>query len=59
MAAFINDHFVKNEDALIHISDLSMQRGYAVFDFSGRLTEYRFLWMTILKGFLLLLRPCI
>ncbi len=33
MAVFINDHFVKNEDALLHISDLSMQRGYAVFDF--------------------------
>lgn len=33
MSVFINGRFVKNEDALLHVSDLSMQRGYAVFDF--------------------------
>lgn len=33
MPAFINDRFVENEDALLHVSDLSIQRGYAVFDF--------------------------
>ncbi|MBN8673706.1 MAG: aminotransferase class IV family protein [Chitinophagales bacterium] len=33
MAVFFNDHFVANENALLHVSDLSIQRGYAVFDF--------------------------
>jgi D-alanine transaminase/branched-chain amino acid aminotransferase len=33
MAVFINDHFLENEEALLHVSDLSMQRGYAAFDF--------------------------
>ncbi len=33
MAVFFNDHFVTNENAGLHVSDLSMQRGYAVFDF--------------------------
>lgn len=33
MAVFLNDHFLENEKVLLHISDLSMQRGYAVFDF--------------------------
>lgn len=33
MAVFFNDHFVANENALLHVSDLSMQRGYAIFDF--------------------------
>lgn len=33
MAVFFNDHFVADENALLHISDLAMQRGYAVFDF--------------------------
>lgn len=33
MTAFLNDTFVANEDAVLHVSDLSMQRGYAVFDF--------------------------
>lgn len=33
MVVFFNDHFVTNENAGLHVSDLSMQRGYAVFDF--------------------------
>ena len=33
MVAFINDRFMKLEDAHLHISDLSIQRGYAAFDF--------------------------
>ncbi len=33
MAAFLNDSFLDNEQATLHVSDLSMQRGYAVFDF--------------------------
>ncbi len=33
MAVFLNDKFLNNEEALLHVSDLSMQRGYAVFDF--------------------------
>jgi branched-chain amino acid aminotransferase len=33
MAAFLNNCFVNDEQALLHVSDLSMQRGYAIFDF--------------------------
>ena len=33
MSVYFNDRFVKNEEALLHVSDLSMQRGYAIFDF--------------------------
>ncbi len=33
MPTFINDHFVSDEAALLHVSDLSIQRGYGVFDF--------------------------
>lgn len=33
MAVFLNDRFLENEEALLHVSDLSIQRGYAVFDF--------------------------
>jgi branched-chain amino acid aminotransferase len=33
MAAFLNDDFLENDQALLHVSDLSMQRGYGVFDF--------------------------
>ncbi len=33
MAVYFNDQFVKNEEALLHVSDLSMQRSYAIFDF--------------------------
>jgi len=33
MAAFLNDRFVEDNEALLHVSDLSMQRGYAIFDF--------------------------
>jgi len=33
MPVYINNRFVRNEEARLHISDLSMQRGYAVFDF--------------------------
>lgn len=33
MKAYINDRFVNADEAVLHISDLSMQRGFAVFDF--------------------------
>ena len=33
MWAFINDQFVKAEQAVLPVSDLSIQRGYGVFDF--------------------------
>jgi len=33
MAVFINDQFVENSEAILHVSDLSMQRGYGIFDF--------------------------
>ena len=33
MAVFLNDRFLENENAFLHVSDLSIQRGYAVFDF--------------------------
>lgn len=33
MAVYLNDRFVDDEEALVHVSDLSMQRGYGVFDF--------------------------
>ncbi len=33
MAVFINDRFIDNEQALLHVSDMSMQRGYAIFDY--------------------------
>lgn len=31
--AFINNDFIKEEDARVHFRDLSIQRGYGVFDF--------------------------
>ena len=33
MSVYLNDKFIINEEALLHVSDLSMQRGYAIFDF--------------------------
>jgi branched-chain amino acid aminotransferase len=33
MVVFLNDQFVPEEKAVLHISDLSIQRGYGVFDF--------------------------
>lgn len=33
MQVFLNDQFVPAEKAMLHISDLSIQRGYGVFDF--------------------------
>ena len=33
MAVYFNNRFLENEDAMLHVSDLSMQRGFAVFDF--------------------------
>lgn len=33
MVTYINDQFVNEEAASLHVSDLSMQRGYGVFDF--------------------------
>ena len=34
MTVFLNDRFVENSEALLHVSDLSIQRGYGVFDFA-------------------------
>lgn len=33
MAAYFNNQFVTNEETLLHVKDLSIQRGYAAFDF--------------------------
>jgi D-alanine transaminase/branched-chain amino acid aminotransferase len=33
MSAYLNNRFVENTEAVLHISDLSMQRGYGLFDF--------------------------
>ena len=33
MAVYLNNRFVNDADAMLHVSDLSIQRGYAVFDF--------------------------
>jgi branched-subunit amino acid aminotransferase/4-amino-4-deoxychorismate lyase len=33
MPVFLNDYYLDDDEALLHVSDLSMQRGYAVFDF--------------------------
>lgn len=33
MPAFLNDRFITNDEAVLHSSDLSIQRGYGVFDF--------------------------
>ena len=33
MPAFLHDRFVENNEVLLHVSDLSIQRGYGVFDF--------------------------
>jgi D-alanine transaminase/branched-chain amino acid aminotransferase len=33
MFTFINDSFIKEEDAVLHFKDLSIMRGYGVFDF--------------------------
>lgn len=33
MITFLNDEFVQAEKAFLHISDLSIQRGYGIFDF--------------------------
>jgi D-alanine transaminase/branched-chain amino acid aminotransferase len=33
MAVYFNDRFIEDHEALLHVSDLSMQRGYAIFDF--------------------------
>jgi branched-chain amino acid aminotransferase len=33
MPVYFNDRFIENEEALLHVSDLSIQRGYGIFDF--------------------------
>ena len=33
MWTFLNQEFVENGQAVLHVSDLSVQRGYGVFDF--------------------------
>ena len=33
MIVYFNDKFVNEEDALLHVTDMSIQRSYAIFDF--------------------------
>lgn len=33
MTAYLNDRLINNSELTLHVSDLSMQRGYAIFDF--------------------------
>ena len=33
MAVYLNDQFLENDEARLHVSDLTMQRGYGIFDF--------------------------
>ena len=33
MAVYFNNQFIKDDEAKLHVSDLSIQRGYGVFDF--------------------------
>lgn len=33
MAVYFNNRYIENDEAVLHVSDLSIQRGYAVFDF--------------------------
>ena len=33
MAVYFNDHFLEDGEAVLHVSDLSILRGYAIFDF--------------------------
>lgn len=33
MPAFLNDEYLNDDEAMLHVSDLSIQRGYAVFDY--------------------------
>jgi D-alanine transaminase/branched-chain amino acid aminotransferase len=33
MYVYLNDQFIESEKALLHISDLAIQRGYGIFDF--------------------------
>jgi len=33
MAVYFNNQFLQDEEAMLHVSDLSIQRGYGVFDF--------------------------
>ena len=33
MAVFLNNQFLENEHASLNIMDLSIQRGYAAFDY--------------------------
>ena len=33
MPAYLNNQFIENDEARLHVSDLSMQRGYGIFDF--------------------------
>lgn len=44
MYTFLNDQFVEQEKATLHISDLAIQRGYGVFDFF-RLRDGRLLYV--------------
>lgn len=30
---YVNDQFIPSEDAMLHVSDLALQRGYGIFDF--------------------------
>src|SRR4051812_22459269 len=33
MIAFLNDHFLEEEQASVGVADLSIQRGFGIFDF--------------------------
>ena len=33
MPAYLNNQFIENDEARLHVSDLSIQRGYGIFDF--------------------------
>lgn len=33
MTAYFNGHFIAEEDVSLHVTDLAIQRGYAIFDF--------------------------
>lgn len=40
MYAYLNDTFVPEEKAVLHISDLAIQRGYGIFDFFRVMNNY-------------------
>lgn len=51
MIAFINNQFVEESKATLGITDLSIQRGYGVFDFFVQVILFLFFLMITLTGF--------